>query len=490
MSAAPRRIAVVGGGISGLSAAFYIRKLCREQGISAEITLIEEGSELGGKVQTLRRDDCVIERGPDSFLARKLPIIELTQELGIEDELVAINPKAKSFIIHKGKMHSMPQGLVLGIPTEVMPFVRTALVSPLGKARAALDLVLPKAEHAPGSDESLGAFLRRRLGDEVLTHIVEPLLAGIYAGDTEELSLQATFPQFAELERKHGSLIVGMVRSRQQQKQAALQARAASSALPAVARGAMFLTYRGGLTTLIDALADSLHDCTIIRQCAVRELHRADGGGARLLTSDGAERLFDAAVLAVPNYAAGSMLGDVPGVDPGLIDIPYASVANVVMAFRSEDVTAKMNGSGFLVPRDEGLTITACTWTSVKWLHTAPEHLALVRCYIGRQGDDRGITLSDDALIDRVRADLRTTMNITAEPVFVEPTRWREAMPQYPVGHLERLRQFREQLGAALPGVYVAGAGYQGVGLPDCIAQGKQAAAQVAAFIGGNAHDA
>jgi protoporphyrinogen/coproporphyrinogen III oxidase len=474
------RIAIVGGGISGLSSAFYIRKLCKEQGVRVEITLIEQSDRLGGKVATLHRDGCVIERGPDSFLARKLPIIDLTLELGIEDELTAMNPKAKSFIIHRRKLHSMPQGLVLGIPTEVMPFVRTSLISPLGKARAAMDLILPK--HAQGEDEALGAFLQRRLGKEVLEHIVEPLLAGIYAGDTQALSLKATFPQFGNLEQKYGSLILGMIRNKQLQKKATSKAVSVQTSLPAVAKNAMFLTYKQGLTSLITALSESLNDCEIVYGQSVTELSKSDQG-TKLRLSNGREQVYDAVVLTVPNYAAASMLKGIAGVDTHLIDIPYASVANVVMAFRRKDIESKLNGSGFVVPRDEGLTITACTWTSVKWLHTAPDELALVRCYVGRYGDDRGMTLSDDELISAVRADLRSTMDITSEPVFVEPTRWSQAMPQYPVGHLDRLRTFRGQLSDALPGVFVAGAGYLGVGLPDCIAQGKQAAQHVLGYL-------
>ncbi len=489
MSGALRRIAVVGGGISGLSAAFYARKLSRERGIAADITLFEESPQLGGKIQTLHRDDCVIERGPDSFLTRKLPILELTRELGIEDELVAINPQAKSFILRKGKLHRMPQGLVLGIPTQIMPFARTALISPIGKARAAMDLVLPRGT---GGDEALGSFLQRRLGREVLEHIIEPLLAGIYAGDTQKLSLQATFPQFGKLEQQYGSLILGMLRNKQLQNRTASQAQHAQSPLPPALSQAVFLTYKRGLSTLIDALTDNLQnlqDCRIVRGVSVREIAQAEDAGILVHTSEGDASLFDAVIVAVPNYSAVTLLSGISGVDTSLIDIPYASVANVVLAYRSEDAASKMNGSGFLVPRDEGLTITACTWTSVKWLHTAPEHLALVRCYIGRQGDDRGVTLSEEELINRVRADLKTTMNVTAEPVFTETTRWRASMPQYPVGHLDRLRLFRKQLGQALPGSAVAGAGYLGVGIPDCIAQGKQAAQDIIAFLSRGHHD-
>ena len=208
-----RKVIIVGGGITGLSAAFYMKKLFAEQQIPIDITLIEKAEELGGKVQTVRRDGFIIEKGPDSFLARKLPIIALTKDLGLEDELVGTNPGARTnYIYHKNKMHKMPLGLVLGIPTKLTPFMKTGLISPFGKLRAALDLLLPKKKGL--DDESLGHFIQRRLGQEVLENITEPLLGGIYAGNTQTLSLKATFPSFFEMEQEHRSLIVGMATGR------------------------------------------------------------------------------------------------------------------------------------------------------------------------------------------------------------------------------------------------------------------------------------
>ena len=473
----PKQIAVAGAGITGLSTAFYIRKAAAEQGVPVEITLIESSDQLGGKIRTLHRDGCVIEQGPDSFLARKLPMIELARELGIESELVAVNPKAKTYIIHEGKLHRMPQGLMLGIPTEVMPFVRTGLIGPLGKARAAMDILLPRKKTT--EDEALGAFLRRRLGSDVLEQIAEPLLAGIYAGDTDVLSLQATFPQFKQLEQKHRSLILGMIYSKKQQRSAS-----GTAGLPPVAKGAMFLTFKNGLVTLIDALSESLQEMRFITGQAVTQVSQTIDQSTRVRLQDGTEQVFDAVVVTVPNFAASNIVTEALGSASQLIHIPYASVANVVMAFRKSEVENKMNaGSGFVVPRRAGLLITACTWTSVKWPHAAPEDIALVRCYVGRQGDERGFKLTNEELVLRVRADLNTTMGITAEPIFVEPTRWNQAMPQYPVGHLSNVEAFREQLKAKLPGVFVTGSGFHGVGLPDCIAQGKQAAQQAMDYV-------
>jgi len=468
MSSTTKRIAIAGAGISGLSAAYYVQQICQDRGLPVHITIIEPSEQLGGKIRTLHRDGCVIEQGPDSFLARKLPMLELTRELGLEDELTATNPQAKkTYILHKRKLHRMPAGLMLGIPTEIMPFLRTGLISPLGKVRAGLDLLLPK--RANQGDEALGVFLSRRLGSEVLEHIAEPLLAGIYAGDTKELSMQSTFPQFQAFEREYRSIILGMIRSKRKQ-----QSQSGQVSLPQIAKGSMFLTFKKGLSTIVNGLATKLSEATIRTGIAVNEVNHVEGQ-YKLKLSDGTADSFDAVILAVPNYAAVQMLPSLLEAH-SLINIPYVSVANVVMAFRKSELSLATDGSGFLVPRDEGLTITACTWTSVKWLHTAPDHMVLVRCYVGRSGASQTVAYSDSELTKLVRADLKSAMAIEAEPVFVEVTRWTDSMPQYPVGHLDQLKLFRQKLAEAMPGVYVTGSGYQGVGLPDCIGQAKQCA--------------
>lgn len=476
MTAKTKRIAVIGGGISGLSAAFYLQKFSRERQLPVAITLFEGSGRLGGKIRTLRRDGCVIEQGPDSFLARKWPILELTRELGLEQELAPLNPEAnKTYILHRQRLHPMPEGLMLGIPTRMLPFLTTGLISPLGKARAALDFVLPRKREK--GDETLGAFLERRLGAEVHRHIAEPLLAGIYAGDTGELSLQATFPQFHEIERKHRSLMIGMMRSRRQQGGGG----PAAQPLPPQLAGSVFLSYKRGLATLVETLDERLGAVQRVLGKPVAALAREEGA-YRLRLSDGAAFDYDAVVLAVPNYEASRLLAaSLP--EHRLIDIPYASVANVVLAFPAGDLGDMLRGSGFLAPRGEGLSITACTWTSMKWPHTAPEHIALLRCYVGRAGDEAALRHDDGELTEIVRRDLKRTMGVNAKPLFVEVTRWNRAMPQYTLGHLERLEQFRTALAAQLPGVFATGAGFRGVGLPDCIAQGKQTADQTVQFL-------
>jgi len=473
MSNQHKRIMVIGGGISGLSSAYYTQKLLKEQGITAEITLVEKSHTLGGKIQTLYRDDCVIERGPDSFLARKTPIIELTKELGLEHELTATNPIAKkNYILKNGRFHRMPQGLILGIPTEITPFMKTSLISPLGKIRAAMDLILPRRKL--DTDESLGAFLERRLGKEVLAHIAEPLLAGIYAGDTNSLSLKATFPQFQQLEHKYRSLILGMIQSRK-------NAQPAATELPLALKGSMFLTYKKGLKTLVDALIDQISEVKIKKGINVDSILKIDSS-YRVILSDGHEWNGDVIIAAIPTHHAAQLLSEVVDIE-ALGHIPYVSVANVIIAFDKKEISHPLDGSGFVIPRTEGRFITACTWTSSKWLHSAPQEKVLLRCYIGRSGDEKWMQLTDEEIVGKVQSDLLELMGISAEPQFHEITRWENSMPQYPVEHLEQIVQIREQLAIQRPGIYLTGSGYQGVGIPDCIHQGKIAAGQAAAFI-------
>ncbi|MDQ6421839.1 protoporphyrinogen oxidase [Paenibacillus sp. LHD-117] len=459
------RIVIIGGGISGLSSAFYLQREAERQGRELHITIVEGAPAFGGKINTLQRDGFVIEKGPDSFLARKQAIIDLAKELGLEGELTATNPAAKkTYIMHRKKLFPMPPGLVLGIPTEIGPFARTGLLSWKGKFRALLDLFIP-AKPASG-DESLGGFLERRVGTEVMRRIAEPLLAGIYAGDLKKLSLRATFPQFGESERKFGSLIRGMQHNR----------KAAAAAASAAAKGTTFLTFKGGLGSLVEALIHSLEESGVeLRAGAkVERIEKLEQGYSVVLAS-GDELPADRIVMTAPAFAAADLLE--AHADCGeLRGVRYVSVANVVMAFDKKTFGLDFDGSGFVVPRSEGLHITACTWTSSKWLHSSPEDKVLLRCYVGHSEDQESVKLPDDRLIAAVRSDIRETMGITAEPLFTEITRLDNSMPQYPVGHIERMNELRSRLAERMPGVWVTGAAFDGVGLPDCIRQGKEAA--------------
>lgn len=461
---------IVGGGITGLSAAFYLKKRLESEGVPFRISVVEKSPAFGGKIRTLEKEGFVIEKGPDSFLARKRPIIDLAYDLGLEHELTGTNPKAKkTYIVRQGKLHRMPPGLVLGIPTQMTPFMKTGLISPLGKLRAALDLVLPKREVT--SDESLGHFLERRLGKEVLERIVEPLLAGIYAGDTFKLSLKSTFPQFRMMEQNHRSLILGMMASRKNVSEE-------TAHLPSAIRNSVFVTFKKGLQTLVSGLVAALESADLRTGAGVASVRQLEQQ-AEVIFEDGRSEIVDGIILTSQAYQVAQMLPHFPAASE-LKKIDYISVANVIMAFDRKDIPFELDASGFLVPRNEGTAITACTLTSAKWLHTAPGGKVLLRCYIGRSGEQEWPAWSDEQLISKARHDLRNLLGLTAEPLFTEVTRLMHSMPQYPVGHLEEIARFREELETAMPQVLVTGAGFHGVGLPDCIRQGKEAAWQLA----------
>lgn len=487
-----RRVVIVGGGITGLSAAFYIRKFCREKDIPVHITLIERSPRLGGKICTLRKDGHVIERGPDSILARKTPIIDLTRDLGLESELVPTNPEAgKTYIVRRGEFHRMPQGAVLGIPTRLGPFFRSGLISPAGKARAVLDLFLP-ARREEG-DESLGSFVRRRLGSEVLEYMTDPVLAGIYSADLDRLSLRATYPQFHEVEHKYRSLIRGMAKASGRPQaagsgqtggtpagsaQAAGQTASAARPLPEHLRHSMFLSYRNGLYTLIEQLEERSRGIEMITGEEVVRLERAENG-LRLATASGRTVEADAAVLAVPAFVLGALLPESPAAQM-FARMPYVSVANVVFGYDKAALKRALDGSGFVIPRKERRFITACTWMSSKWGHTAPEGRALLRCYVGRAGEEGWTLLSDEEIIANVKEEVRRLMGIEAEPDLIELNKHMHAMPQYEVGHLDRVKALRQELRASMPEVVAAGSAFEGIGVPDCVRQGKEAAMYVA----------
>ncbi|MFD1886347.1 protoporphyrinogen oxidase [Paenibacillus wenxiniae] len=462
MQLSKRNIIIIGGGITGLSSAFYVRKYFREQGLHPHITVVEQSGSLGGKVHTLHRDGFVIEKGPDSYLARKTAMTELAEEVGLGDELTTTNPNAKkTYILHDGKLHPMPSGLVLGIPTELRPFMESDLISMDGKIRALEDFLLPAK--MDGEDESLGDFIERRLGKEVLENVTEPLLAGIYAGDTRKLSLQATFPQFGAVEREYGSLIKGMSTGR---KPVETHTGTKKSA---------FFTFKRGLQSLTEKLQETLSPDVDFRLHTGANSIVYNNSMYTVALSDGTTLEAEHVIVTVPAFAAAPLLKGHADTT-ALERINYVSVANVVMAFDRKHIETEYDGSGFLVPRKEGRTITACTWTSTKWLHTSPDDRVLMRFYVGRDGQEEIVEQTDEQITACVLKDMRELMGIDAQPLFTEITRLRRSMPQYPVGHIDSIQNMRSELEQQRPGLLLLGAGYDGVGLPDCIRTARDAA--------------
>ena len=464
MDGAPH-IAVIGGGITGLTAA---RQLSRSSiaGRPPRVTLLEASDRLGGKICSEDFAGATVDLGPEALFTAVPAGIGLCRELGLGDQLVA-PLQSRTAVWSRGRLRELPPGILGGLPDGIGPILRSGILSPLGAARAGADLVLPT--HNGHHDESVGALVRRRLGDQALERMIDPLLGGIYGGDPDKLSVRATAPRLHALTASHRSLIRGLM--------------VAGRNAPAPT-GPMFMTLPGGLQRLTAGLERELGETELLFGEGVRRIAPADGDGRYVLsTTSGRELAVDGAVVAAPAYAAEEMLRDsAPAAAVELAAIDYASVAVLWLAFSPQSVPPLPDRSGFLVPRAEGRALSACTWASAKWPHLAARSdRVLLRCSVGR-GRPELLALDDQALVDAVLAELREAIGIHGTPVEVRVERWHRAMPQYNVGHLERL----ERLDAALqrlPGVRLAGAAYHGMGVPQCIAQGQEAATQIASAL-------
>jgi protoporphyrinogen/coproporphyrinogen III oxidase len=454
-----RRVAVIGGGIAGLAAA---HRLVEHGG--AEVVLLEAGERLGGTIATERTGGFVLEAGPDSILTEKPWGVDLCRRVGIGDRLVGTRDgERRTYVVHDGRLTPLPDGFLLLAPTDLRAFAASGLFSWHGKLRVALDLVLPRAETR--RDESLASFVRRRLGREALERVAEPLVGGVYTADAERLSLAATMPRFRELETRHRSVILG------------LRAQA-SRASAAGARYSLFVAPADGVGSLVEALARRLPEGVVRLRSPVTSLGLE---GRRWRLRAGVEALAaDAVVLATPAPAAGTLLAPLDAELARLLGgIEYASSATVTLAYRSVDARG-LAGFGFVVPRVERRALLACTFASRKFPGRAPDGHELVRGFVGGALRPDLVELDDGALVEVVRRELEALVGISAAPELVRVHRHLRAMPQYAVGHLERVAAI-ETRAAALPALALAGAAYRGVGIPDCVRGGESAADAVLA---------
>ncbi|MGG3671974.1 protoporphyrinogen oxidase [Bacillus nitratireducens] len=453
-----KKVVIVGGGITGLSTAYYLQKEIREKNLPIDTLLIEASGKLGGKIQTVQKDGFTIERGPDSFLARKESAAKLVKELGLGDELVN-NKAGQSFILVNNRLHKMPSGSMMGIPTQITPFLFSGLFSPIGKLRAGFDLLMPRSKLV--SDQSLGQFFRHRLGNEVVENLIEPLLSGIYAGDIDEMSLMSTFPQIYQIEQEHRSISLGMRTLAPKQEKAEV-------------KKGIFKTVKTGLESIVESLEVKIPNDMVIKGTRIEKVAKL-GDGYTIILSNGKEMEADAIVVAAPHKVLPSMFAQYKQFR-FFRNIPSTSVANVALAFPKSAIQRDIDGTGFVVSRNSDYTITACTWTHKKWPHTTPEGKTLLRCYVGRPGDEAIVEQTDEEIVQLVLEDLQKTMDIAEDPEFTIVSRWKEAMPQYTVGHKDRMKKLTTFMESELPGVYLAGSSYAGAGLPDCIEQGERAA--------------
>ncbi len=477
MSGTPKKIVVVGAGITGLTAAFRIQAQAVERELPVHCTVLEASSRIGGKILTEAADGFVIEAGPDSFLAQKPWAVDLCRKLGLADRLIGTNPEQPDiFVLTGGRLTKLPLGWRLLVPTRIGPFLRSPLFSWPGKLRLALEPFIPSRSH--GEDESVAEFVRRRLGREAVEKLAEPLLAGIYAGDPERMSLAATFPQFAEMEAKYGSLLRGMRATAGSSRRRAIPSSRRRAIPTADGDKAVFMTLRGGLRELVESLSARLGKCEVVTRTPVRAV-TVQARGYRVEPKEGPPIECDAVILTTPAYIAADALAGLDGaVAEQMRQIRYTGTATVTFAFRRSQVRHPLNGFGFVVTAGEQLPILACTWTSTKFPQRAPADHVLIRSFVGGSRQEALVGMDEQALSLLVRNTLKPLLGLEGPPVLARVYRWERANPQYEIGHLARLSAIESGL-ARFPGLYLAGAAYRGVGIPDCIHQGGGAADRV-----------
>jgi oxygen-dependent protoporphyrinogen oxidase len=483
-----RRIVIVGGGISGLAAAHRLFESQSQNSSSndkQEVVLLEASERLGGTVRTHRREGFLLEGGPDSFISEKPAALELARRLGLEGRIIGTNEaNRRSFVVRGGRLRPTPEGFQLLAPSRMLPFLTTDIFTWRGKARMALDLVLPRRAGANGSDdESLAAFVRRRFGQEALERMAQPMVGGIYTADPESLSLRATMPRFLDMERRDRSLILSMWKNARRSASNARHGRAASGA-----RYSLFLSFDEGVQVLTDALAARLPRGSVRLNAKVESLDPVsvlkseatdvENGPRRWLlkTSGGETFEADAVCIALPAYAAARLMRDV---DDELADeleaIPYASTATVNLAYRRADIPHPLDGFGFVVPFIERRATLACTFSSVKFKGRAPEGHVLLRAFVGGALQPEMFALEEGRMADAVRRDLRDLLGVESPPLFAHVEKWPRSMAQYHLGHLERLKRVRARL-RPFPTLALCGNAYEGAGLPDCVRSGESAA--------------
>jgi oxygen-dependent protoporphyrinogen oxidase len=466
-----KRVVIIGGGIAGLAAAHRLHEGNSSGKHQVEVTLLEASSRLGGIVQTEVREGFLLERGPDSFISEKPAALDLARRLGLESCLIETNPdQRRSFVVRGGQLHPVPEGFQLLAPSKVLPFIRSDIFTWAGKARMALDLVLPRREANGQTDESLASFVRRRLGREALERMAQPMVAGIYTADPEQLSLRATLPRFLEMEAADRSLILGMLKRGRKQSEALRRGTSG-------ARYSLFLSFDRGMQVLTDRLAATLPANTGRLNSPALSLSFDRPAGTWCIKLTNSERILaDSVCLAVPAHVAANLLKET---DQPLAEelgaIPFESTATINLAYKRTAIDHPLNGFGFVVPFVEKRSMIACTFSSVKFGGRAPEGCVLLRAFVGGALQPEMFELADDELLRRVQHDLVDLLRVNGPPMFAEITRWWHSMPQYHLGHLDRVERINARV-AELPGLALAGNSYTGPGIPDCVRSGEAAA--------------
>jgi len=459
-----KRIAIVGGGISGLAAAFALEER-RRDGESLDYAVYESGPRFGGVLATEQVDGCLVEAGPDSFLTEKPWAADLCRRLGIEDQLIGSNDRhRKTYILVKGKLTPLPDGLMFMVPTRLAPALLSTLFSPATKFRMIREWRF--APRGSRSDESVAALVERHYGAEMVERLADPLLSGVYGGEAAQLSVRAVLPRFLEMESKYGSLGRGMLAAHKNK----------NSAQPAPP---IFTSLKGGMQQLVEALVEGLPDGILRANSPVQAVQKQGRGW--VVSAGYASDEFDSVIVATSATAAVPLFEiTCAALAFELKAIPYSSSMTVALGFDQDVRAALPSGFGFLVPHSEGKRLLAATFVHNKFPHRAPEDRALIRCFLGGTRDEQVLQIADDEILNIVREELRQILGLNAEPLFTRIYRWKGAMAQYVVGHLERLQRIDDLL-KQWPGLVLAGNAYRGIGVPDCVRSGEAAAQHVLA---------
>lgn len=458
-----KRIAIVGAGITGLSSAYFIKKARPD----IEVTIYETSNRVGGKIQTYRTEGYTIELGPESYLGRKQIMTDIAKDIGLEEQLVT-NKTGQSYIYAKNKLYPIPGGSILGVPTDIKPFLKTKLISPLGKVRASFDLF--KKPLQIDGDISVGSFFRARLGDEILENLIEPLMGGIYGTNIDDLSLMTTFPEFKEREEQFGSLIKGMRYEKEQRKKQ-------RQLYPGAPKG-QFKQFRHGLSSFIEHLRDYIIEqgVTIKYNTSVQDITIEQK--KYVIKTENEAHSYDSVLVTTPHQKFLEWFGNDPAFDY-FKKMDSTTVATVVLAFDESNIINNYDGTGFVIARTSDTKITACTWTSKKWPFTTPKGKVLLRAYVGKPGDTVVDDHTDEEIVNIVKKDLSQMMTFKGSPDFSIVNRLPKSMPQFHIGHIEQIKSIQSHIRNNYPRLRITGASFEAVGLPDCIQQGKDAVKEI-----------
>lgn len=458
-----KKVAIIGSGISALSCAVALAQK------NIDFRIFEKEQFPGGKILTEKKDGLIIEAGPDSFLPEKRWTVDLIRQVGLEDEMLTTNDEHKgTYLYSRGRLHRLPEGVMLMVPTMIMPLLRSGLISLPGKLRMGMDLFIPRTRN--DSDESLAQFVTRRLGRECLEKIAEPLVAGIHTSNPDNMSVKAIFPRFLEMEQKHGSLIKGMVRTM----------KSSPAAKTAGRKMTYFMSLKEGMQQLVDGCIAFIDKERVSPLSQVTEIRRSKTGYEIVV---GSKTLpFDIVVLSTPSCVTRDIVRPLsPALSQKLDLLEWSSTAAISLAFHKKDIKADLPGFGFIVPRIEHRLINAATWSSIKWSFRAPPDVVLMRSFVGGGHHEELVSLDDDALVAIVMKEMADIAGITAKPLFAKIHRWQHSMPRYTVGHLERVAAIME-ICHSFPGLYLCGSSYNGIGIGDCVRSGFDVAAQISMF--------